>query len=407
MDLEDVRREFPVTEVSAYLESAYHGPFPTSGACAISNYVDRWSRYPYPDGRVDEWLQWVEQVRKKVADLMQVTPQEIVFTRSTTDGLHLIANSLLKPGDGILVGGLDHPANYITWGYLADRGIDVTIVPHRDGGMAIEDLAAAIGPKTRAIGLCLVNTYNGYRENLSDLSHLCAEHGLHLLLDGIKALGHLHVDLVSNHVAALSAGVYKFLCSPEGLGITYVNRAILQDVTPRTPHLYRVEPREDPNWGHFTSRIHCWGNEGVGPQALKPGSLRYPLEAKGLETSTNFLALAGLEAMVDLLIAFGGMVSVENRVLDLSTYLCATVQDRGHRVLSSRDPQHVSGTTLVAVPHAEKFVSYCEERGVFVRPGKSLIGNEDAVRVSPHIFNNVEDINRFAEAMDKFQLSNA
>ena len=60
--------------------------------------------------------------------------------------------------------------------------------------------------------------------------------------------------------------------------------------------------------------------------------------------------------------------------------------------------------TLVGVSDADQFVSYCEERDIWVRPGTSL-RDEQAVRVSPHIFNNEEDIDRFTEALDSFVAS--
>ena len=415
MTFEEIRRDFPITQVCTFLESAYHGPYPASGAKAMSSYVERWSSGPYPDGRVNQWLEWAETVRAKVATLLRVTPEEILFTRSTTDGLHLVARSLLKPGDEILVGGLDHPADYTTWMDLANKGIKVTLVPHRGDGMSVEDLASAVGPKTRAVGMCLVNTYNGYREDLEGLTQLCSERGLYLLLDGIKAMGHLDVDLSSSAVTVLSAGAYKFLCSPEGLGIAYVNKQVLNDITPGTPHLYHVSPHDDPGhegavaagWGSYTSQFHRWGHEGAGPQTLEPEALYYPPNTRRLETSMNFLALVGLEAMVDLLINVGGMAAVERRVLELSAYLRETVQEHGHTVLSSQSRENWSGTTLIGVSDSGKFVSYCESRGIYVRPGGSLLGDKQGIRVSPHFFNNKEDIDNLTEALDSFVESEA
>lgn len=411
---EDIRQDFPITNVCTFLESAYHGPFPASGARAMSEYVERWSVGPYPDGRVHKWLEQAETVRGKVSKLLNVTPEEILFTRSTTDGLHLIASSLLNPGDEILVGGLDHPANYTTWMHLANRGIKVTLVPHRGEGMSPEDIASAISPKTRAVGMCLVNTYNGYREDLKSLSEICSEHGLFLMLDGIKALGQLNVDLQAANVTVISAGVYKFLCSPEGLGIAYVNKQVLNEIRPGTPHLYHVTPKSNTSqkgfgwgkfsgWGNYTDQFHKWGDEGAGPHTLKPNSIEYPPNTKRLETSMNHLALIGLESMVDLLINVGGMESVEHKVLELSAYLRESVQEHGHTVLSSQARENWSGTTLIEVPDADKFVSYCEDRGVYVRPGSSLLGDKPGIRVSPHVFNNNDDIDKLTEALDSFK----
>ena len=117
----------------------------------------------------------------------------------------------------------------------------------------------------------------------------------------------------------------------------------------------------------------------------------------------NFLALLGLEAMVDLLINVGGMEAVERRVLELSAYLRETVQEHGHTVLSSQARENWSGTTLIEVPDADKFVSYCEDRGVYVRPGSSLLGDKPGIRVSPHVLNNNDDIDKLTEALDSFK----
>jgi len=384
------------------LDAAYRGPYPARSTRAMRSYVERWSRQAFPDGRTNDQLAWVEKVRAKVATLLCSTPEEVLFTRSTTDGICLVANSLLKPGDEILVGGLDHPADYAVWLHLATKGVGVTLVPHRGGSIAVEDLASAIGPSTRAIGLCLVNTYNGYRQDIRSLGQLCSEHGLYLFLDGIQAVGHLDIDLQSSNVTVLGAGVYKWLCSPEGLGIAYVNKRVLSDIRPETPHFYNVYPKGDDGWGGFISQVFCRGEEGAGPQTLEPDTLYYPPSAKRLETSCNFLALVGLEAMLDLLLEVGGMAVVERRVLQLTAHLREMVQDHGHKVLSSPSPKNMSGITSVAVPDARKFSEYCQQRGIWVLPQASLKRDTEAVRVSTHIFNNKEDVAEFTRALDMF-----
>ena len=402
MTLRDVRREFPVTESCVYLDTAYRGPYPTRGARAMSSYVERWSREAYPDGRTEEQLAWTERVRAKVASLWRVTPEEVLFTRSTTDGLHLVASSLLKPGDEILVGGLDHPANYATWMHLADTGIKVTLVPHRDGAIATDDLLSAIGPRTRAVGMCLVNTYNGYRQDLESLGQLCSDHGLYLLLDGVQAVGHLDIKLPSAGVTMLCAGAYKWLCAPEGLGVSYIDRQVVEALPPATPHLYKVSPRGDPGWQDFMATAARWGNDDAGPQALEPGLLDYPLDSRRLETSWSFLALAGLEAVVDLMADFGGMAAVEASVLELSALLRDSVREHGHALLSTPPDENLSGITSVAVSDARLFAEYCQDRGIWVLASRSLRGDSGAVRVSPHLFNNTDDIARFTETLDSF-----
>ena len=235
---EELRAEFPVHDSYTYLDSAYWGPYPKRTSDAISDFVQKRSTMAYPFGRADEDRVFVDEVRSKMAKVLNVTPEEVWFPKGTTDAISTVANALLRPGDEILVGGLDHPADYAVWSNLAERGIRVTVVPQRDYRMDAEDIERAISPQTRAIGMCLVNTYNGYRQDLDALSRVAGEHGLYLFLDAIQGMGHLDIDVANSNVTMMSAGAYKWLCSPEGLGVSYVSKDVIEDIIPHNVHFY-------------------------------------------------------------------------------------------------------------------------------------------------------------------------
>ena len=204
--LADIRREYPITQRCAYLDSAYWGPYQVRSVHAMTEFARRRSELPFPDGRADSERKMVDQVRRKVAELLEVSENEIWFPRGTTEAINAVASALLKPGDEILVGGLDHPADYTIWGNLADRGILVRIVSQRDGCVYPEDVEASIGPRTRAIGMCYVNTYNGYRQDLQALSDIASRNGVYLFLDAIQGIGHLRISLHDSDVTVMSAG---------------------------------------------------------------------------------------------------------------------------------------------------------------------------------------------------------
>ena len=400
---EQVRAEYPVLQTTTFLDCAYKGPFPTRSARAMRDYIEARHHRILPDGRRNGRDERIQDTRVKVAPLLGVSPDDVWFPRSTNDALCIVANMLLKPGDEILVGGLDHPSNYGMWAHLAGRGIEVTVVPHRGGHVEVGDLEAAVGPRTRAIGMCLVNTYNGYRQDLEELDDLAGRRNLYLLVDAIQGTGHLNLDLGRTpNVTVLSAGVFKWLCSPEGTGIAYLNREVLADAVPDTAYYSGMESTVEGGWGGLIDRMFRFGYENAGPQPLSSDIIRYRDDARRMDLSLTSLSLTGLGAMASLVRDFGGIAAVEQRVLGLAARLRSSLQEHGHTVLSDPDPRYASGITSVEVEDAAAFAQFCEERNIWVLARPSKEGSQ-AVRVSTHFFNNEDDIAVFTEAMDEFR----
>lgn len=397
----DIRQEFPITARCVYLDSAYWGPYPARSVRAMSEFARRRSEIPFPDGRADAERKIVDQVRRRIGKLLGVSEQEIWFPRGTTDAINAAASALLKPGDEILVGGLDHPADYTIWGNLADRGIAVQIVPQRDGHIEPGDIESSIGPRTRAIGMCYVNTYNGYRQDLTALSDIASHHGLYLFLDGIQGLGHLDIPLSESAVSVMSAGAYKWMCSPEGLGIGYIRHEIIDQVLPHSVHFYGVEPSFG-DWRAFLTGVFESKSARESPITLRPGSIKYPADARRLEISPPVMSLLGLSEVADLMLEFGGMRAVEHRALGLASELRMTVQEHGHRVLSDSSPSSMSAITSVAVASGVGFAEFAKGRNIHVLPQLSPTHGSDAVRVSTHIFNDSSDIHELVRALDDY-----
>jgi len=403
LTVEQVRAEFPITRECVYLDTAYHGPFPTRAANAIKEFAEGKSTQPFPNGRQDVILQRVETIRGKVAALLGVSESEIWFPKSTTDAQAIVASALLRPGDQIVVGGLEHPANYTVWAALAGRGVKVTVVPHRNGRMDPADIESALTPSARAIGLCLVNTYNGYRQDLGALQGLARRHGLYLVLDAIQGMGHLNIDLSSGDVTSMAAGAYKWFCAPEGLAVAYLNRKVVASITPERVHFYNADVHGPEGWKGVIASMLEHGHAQDKPFDLEPGMVSLRGDARRLESAPSVVSLIGLEAVVDIMTEFGGMKAVEKRVLELGAKLRAALAEHGHMVISDTDPAHMSGITSVQVTDGQAFAAFASTRGVHVPPVVATKQGAQAVRVSPHFFNNEEDIAAFVEAMNAFR----
>lgn len=400
---EQARAEFSVLQTETFLDWSYKAPYPARSVRAMLEFMERRHTSILPDGRGDGRPDSFERIRSKIARLLGVSSDEVWFPQSTNDGLYKVARMLLRPGDEILVGGLDHPSNYMNWMHLTNHGVNVRVVPHRDGRMVLADIEAAVGPKTRAVGLCLVNTYNGYRQDIKELGDLARRRDLFLLLDAIQGIGHLNIDLSSGDVTAMSGGVFKWLCSPEGTAVGYLNRDVANGHVPDQVYYMNAEFVFDDESTDVIDRMFRYGYESTGPQPLHGGDFKLAEGARRMEQSPTLLSLTGLEAVVDMFVEFGGMSVIERRVMSLTTHLRSELKEHGHLVLSSPEPEHMSGIASVAVSDAQAFTAFLQERRIWVLAQKAATQGREAVRVSTHFFNNIDDIALFIEAADDFR----
>jgi len=96
-----IRADFPVTRYLTYLDTAYDGPYPLSVMEAGRDFLDRRARGCA--GRVEDWIQTLEQAKGALAALIHARPEEVAITTNTTQGTNIVASSLsLEPGDNVV-----------------------------------------------------------------------------------------------------------------------------------------------------------------------------------------------------------------------------------------------------------------------------------------------------------------
>jgi cysteine desulfurase/selenocysteine lyase len=162
---------------------------------------------------------------------------EIVFTHVGTEAFNLVASSwgrtFLKAGDEVVLTTLEHHANIVPWQMLRDAiGIVLKIVPITpDGDIRIEDVKAAMSPRTKLVSVAHVSNVLGTLLPVAEIVKLAHAHGALALLDGCQAVVHMPVD-----VQALDADFYIFtghkLYGPTGIGVLYGKRDILKTMPP-------------------------------------------------------------------------------------------------------------------------------------------------------------------------------
>jgi cysteine desulfurase/selenocysteine lyase len=179
-----------------------------------------------------------EAAREKVRAFINARSlAEVVFTKGATEAINLVAASygrtFLKPGDEIVVTALEHHSNMVPWHLLKQAiGCEIRFVAIQpDGSVRLEDVAAAIGPRTRLVSVAHVSNVLGTVLPVKQIAKLAHDVGAKLLVDGCQGVVHAAVD-----VQALDCDFYVFsshkLYGPTGVGVLWGREALLDAMPP-------------------------------------------------------------------------------------------------------------------------------------------------------------------------------
>ena len=162
---------------------------------------------------------------------------EIVFLRSATEAINLVANSWgatnLRPGDEVLITELEHHANIVPWQLLRDRiGFALKVAPiDATGGLDLAAFEALLSPRTRLVALTHLANATGALLPVEAIARLAHAKGAKVLIDGCQAAPRLPLDM-----RALDCDFYAFsghkTYGPTGIGVLYAKKAILDAMPP-------------------------------------------------------------------------------------------------------------------------------------------------------------------------------
>lgn len=179
-----------------------------------------------------------EAAREKVrAFIGAAEAREIIFTRGTTESVNLLAHSFsqkyLKPGDEILISGMEHHSNIVPWQMACERHqAKLKVLPlHPDGKLQMDALDAMLSPRTRLLALTHVSNVCGILNPVKEIIARAKAKGIPVFLDGAQAAPHLTVD-----VQDLDCDFYAFsghkMYAPMGIGVLYGKAAQLEAIPP-------------------------------------------------------------------------------------------------------------------------------------------------------------------------------
>ncbi len=245
MDIAAIRREFPILEREVngrpliYLDNTATSQTPREVTDAITRMYTSTKANVHRGVHTlsQEATDLQEATRRRVQKYINAAnPEEVIFTRGTTEAINLVAASYgqrFRDSDEIVLTVMEHHADIVPWQLLrshADIRIRVAEINDR-GEIDLESYGSLFNSRTVMAAFCHVSNVLGTVNPVKDMTAIAHSHGVPVLIDGAQASPHLPID-----VRDLDCDFYAFsshkMYGPTGVGVLYGRRSILEEMPP-------------------------------------------------------------------------------------------------------------------------------------------------------------------------------
>lgn len=372
MTKDDARKLFPHIEKGiTYLNHAATGPFSTRLLDEMKEYFRTRSEENIDD--YPSFIKITEETKDMLAVYMNTENSRIAFLDNTTNGLNLLAQGLhWQEGDEVILNDLEFPANIYPFMNLEKKGVKIIIVKSHDGVVSAEDIIAKITPKTKVVSVSMVQFLTGYRIDLKRLGAECKRQNVILSVDAIQGLGAIKLDVQDCSIDLVSCGTQKWMLGLQGLSFIYVSGNLQQKLDPAYVGWLGV----NDGWNLLDYNLSLKESA----ERFQPGSL-------------NSAGIYALNASLKLFRDFGAD-KVENCVLENSKLLISELGKIGiEPILQVSEEKYISGIISFRHKNAYSILEVLKEKKI------ETAVREGIMRISPHFYNNEEDINKLIEGL--------
>jgi len=358
---------------AAYLNTAAHAAVPRVSLRAVQASLEA-KKFPH---HVDDsaFFEVPNRLRASIARLIGSKPEQIALTTGASTGVADVAHALTwKPGDEIVTAKGEFPLQYATWKPMEEReGVKLKIVAPRDRFITADDLIAAMTPRTRVISVSHVRFDDGSLLDASRVAAACHAQGATFVLDVSQSCGAVPMDVNELGADFLVCAGYKWLLGPWGTGFFWAKRQQLDTLRPG-PFYWLAQDADS-----FSALNY-----------VDPAPSRSADRWDAAEASSYFnFNLAAMDASVDFVLRIGPA-----SVLEHNRKLIKLLFERLPKDCAPASPLDCAqrgafGCFIAPTPEktAELYKRLRKENVVVaMREGK--------IRVSPHLFNSEQDIDR-------------
>lgn len=394
--MKNIRQDFPLLKDSSkapiYFDNACQSLRPISVINAITEY---YQEYPACAGRsmhsmASKVTQKCENSREWIAKFINAhRKEEVIFTRNTTEGINLIANSLgFKPGDIVVTSDKEHNSNLIPWQMLVKKvGIVHKIIhSHEDNTFDLVAFEKLLGNNVKLVSLAFTSNLDGVSIPGEAIIKAAHKNGALVLLDGAQAAPHHKIDVKYLDVDFLAFSGHKML-GPSGTGVLYGKLKLLEKLDP-----FMV--------GGETVSLSTYTSQDFLPPPEK-------FEA-GLQ---DYAGIIGLGEAVRYLEGIG-FSEIEKQELELNSYITDKLQKiPGLKIIGPQDPELRSGIVsfyIDGVDHHQMALVLDSSANIMVRSGQHCVHSwfnhhkiPGSVRASLYFYNTIEEAEIFVKELNK------
>jgi len=366
---EEERERFPITRRYAYLNHAGRGPLSPPAHAVIRRIADEMLTV-HPD-QLPGILGDFRRTRASIAELLGAPVGSIGLVPNTSSGIAMAAGSLpIAPGDNVVCGEGEFPANVYPWLNLLRCGVEVRFIKRRPGGVTVDQVREMMDGRTRVVALSWVAFSDGARIDTAAVGALCAERGAFFVVDAIQGVGALRVDLEG--IDILVSGGGKWTLAPQGSGFAYIRPSLVAELHPdRVGWLSIAGLAELDDLNSLTD----YRFELVG-------------DARRIETGSNDLLTQAALGESCRYLAELGPAAVEQRIIELCDYLVEGLRRKGYPIVTPLTAGRRSGIVCFAAEDAVTLAERLIERDVIVS------AREGNLRAGIHFYNNEDDLDR-------------
>ena len=402
MDLHSIRQQFPALQQQVndhpliYLDNAATSQKPEVVIKAVEQF------YRYQNANVHRGAHLLSERATSAFEASRTTvqqfinaasEQEIIWTRGTTEGINLIAQSYarpqLQPGDEILLTELEHHANIVPWQIVAEQtGAVIRGVPINDNGdLNLQRFSELLNDKTRIVSLTHTSNALGTINPVAGLVRQAKTAGAVVVIDGAQAVPHLEID-----VQRLGCDFYLFsghkLFAPTGIGVLYGRMALLETMPP---------------WqggGEMIKRVSFSGTT--------YNDLPFKFEAG----TPNISGALGLAEAIRFLTALDRktLAQHERALMSKAIELCSAIP--GFNRIGSPTACASILSFQLSSHHQQDIGLLLDQQGIALRTGHHCamplmerLGLPGTVRASFCFYNTLEEVERFAQALEQISQS--
>ena len=397
-DVAKIRAEFPILTQTVngkplvYLDNAATSHKPQCVIDTINHF------YAAHNSNVHRGVHYLSQLATRELEgardivkkfLNAASDKEIIFTKGTTDGINLVAQSygrkFIKEGDEVIISALEHHANIVPWQMLCEQtGAVLRVIPiNDDGELLMEEYEKLLNPKTKFVSVNYVSNALGTINPVKRIIELAHAQDVPVLIDGAQSAPHLKVD-----VRELDCDFYAFsghkVCGPTGIGILYGKQHLLEQMPPVQGggDMIKVVTFEKTTYNDLPYKLEA------GTPHIEGGI--------GLGRAIQYLESIGLD----------NIAAYEHELLEYATEAIGGI--KGVRIIGTAKQKASVLSFIIDDIHPHDIGTILDQEGIAIRAGHHCaqpimqrLGVPATARASFAFYNTKEEIDTLANAIHK------